>query len=175
MIDQLVLHNTVCLPQADYDALIAKLEEAVGQIPASTAVLNKEMKNFAKMGDKKESDAVSKLAILKKNGSFLPPELAWALMNDKLTAFKQSNGIKAIYAAINDKTASNGDLSGIDLGAMLSIVDALSLSSAALGNADAIKYLNEWEKVKTAKKAEAVMLRAAAAKAIKKAPMPKAK
>jgi hypothetical protein len=152
MAEQLVIHQTASFPQVEFDAFITKLDAFLFQIPVAAAVFNSEVKHAAKMGDKKEADATAKLEALKRFNSFLPTQLPLLTMLDKLNAYKQSNDVEDKITEIIDKMWANGILAGIDLIAMLTVVDSIAASSAALGNEDAIKYLNELEKIKATKK-----------------------
>ena len=173
MPEQLVLHQTASIPETEFNGFIGKFDEFSAQIPAPAAVLNSELKHLAKMGDKKEADATAKLEALKKYNSFLPPQLSLLVMLDKLRAYKQSNTTDAKLTKIIDKAWTNGILGGIDLIAMLTLVDNMAETSAALGNDDAINYYNELEKIKAAKKAEAAAKKAADNKTPKTPPPPK--
>lgn len=152
MQEQLVIHQTASFPQAEFDAFIIKLDAFLAQIPVSAAVFNSEVKSAAKMGDKKEADATAKLEVLKRFNSFLPTQLPLLTLLDKLSAYKQSNKVEEKVNKIINTMWANGILAGIDLLAMMILVDAIAATQAALGNADAINYLNELEKIKATKK-----------------------
>ena len=173
MPEQLVLHQTASIPEKEFNGFIGKFDEFSAQIPAPAAVLNSELKHLAKMGNKKEADATAKLEALKKYNSFLPEKLPLALMLEKLSAYKQGNTTEAKLNEIIDKVWTNGVLGGVDVIAMLALVDVIAESSAALGNDDAINYYNELEKIKAAKKAEAAAKKAADNKTPKTPPPPK--
>jgi hypothetical protein len=173
MPEQLVLHQTASIPTEEFNGFIGKFDEFAAQIPTPGAVLNSEVKHAAKMGDKKEADATAKLEALKKYNSFLPPQLSLLVMLDKLRAYKQSNTTDAKLTKIIDKAWTNGILGGIDLIAMLTLVDNLAETSAALGNEDAINYYNELEKIKAMKKVAEVAKKAGDQKSPKNPTPPK--
>lgn len=172
MTEQLVIHETASFEDAVFDAFAVQLEQFLNQIPEPAAVPNQEVKQAAKMGDVKESNASAKLEALKQFNSFLPPQLVLAVMLSKLRSYKQADKLEVLLTKIIDKMWAHGVLGGIDLLAMLTLVDSLADAWAALGNADAIKYLNEVEKIKAAKKAEIAAKKTAEAKTIKKAVSP---
>ena len=175
MPEQLVLHQTASIPETEFNGFIGKFDEFSAQIPTPAAVLNSELKHVAKMGDKKEAEATVKLEALKKYNSFLPLQLPLAVMVDKLRTYKQGNMTEAKLNEIIDKVWTNGVLGGVDVIAMLTLVDSAAETAAALGNDDAINYYNELEKIKAAKKAEAAAKKAAAeSKPPKTPPPPKA-
>ena len=173
MTEPLVIHETASFEDAVFDAFAVQLEQFLTQIPEPAAVPSKEVKQAAKMGDIKEANATAKLDALKKFNSFLPPQLILTVMLSKLRSFKQADKLEALLTAIIDKMWAHGNLGGIDLLAMLSLVDSIADTSAALGNGDAIKYLNEVEKIKAAKKAADAAKKTAEPKTIKKAVLPK--
>lgn len=153
MPEQLVIHETASFEDAVFNAFAVQLEQFLEQIPEPAAVPSKEVKQAAKMGDVKEANANAKLEALKKFNSFLPPQLVLTVMLSKLRSYKQADKLETLITKIIDKMWAHGTLGGIDLLAMLSLVDNIADTSAALGNGDAIKYLNEVEKIKAAKKA----------------------
>ena len=168
MTEPLVIHETASFEDAVFDAFAVQLEQFLAQIPEPAAVPSKEVKAAAKVGDVKEANATAKLDALKKFNSFLPPQLALMVMLSKLRSYKQADKLEALLTDIIDKMWAHGTLGGIDLLAMLSLVDSIADTSAALGNSDAIKYLNEVEKIKAAKKVADAAKKASEPKTIKK-------
>ena len=173
MTEPLVIHETASFEDAVFDAFAVQLEQFLAQIPEPAAVPSKEVEQAAKLGNVKENNATLKLDALKKFNSFLPPQLVLAVMLSKLRAYKQADKLETLLTAIIDKMWAHGTLGGIDLLAMLSFVDNIADTSAALGNSDAIKYLNEVEKIKAAKKAADAAKKNAEPKTMKKAVSPK--
>jgi hypothetical protein len=173
MAEQLAIHQTLSFPQGEFDAFITKLDAFLDQIPVSAAVLNSEVKAAAKMGDKKEADATAKLEALKQFNSFLPAELPLLTLLDKLSAYKQSNKVEEKANKIINTMWANGILAGIDLLAMMTLVDATATTKAALGNADAINYFNELEKIKAMKKTADAAKKAGDQKSLKNPTSPK--
>jgi hypothetical protein len=178
MPEQLVIHETASFEDAVFNALEVQLEEFLNQIPEPAAVPSKEVKLAAKMGDVKEAEATTKLEALKSFNSFLPTQLVLAVMLSKLRSYKQADKLEKLLTKIIDKMWAHGTLGGIDILAMLIIVDGIAATSAALGNGDAIKYLNEVEKIKAAKeaarKAAEAAKKAGEPKTVKKSASPKA-
>ncbi len=174
MTEPLVIHETASFEDTVFDAFAVQLEQFLAQIPEPAAVPSKEVKQAAKMGDVKETNATLKLDALKKFNSFLPPQLILAVMLSKLRSYKQADKLEALLTDIIDKMWTHGTLGGIDLLAMLNLVDNIADTSAALGNGDAIKYLNEVEKIKAAKKAADAAKKVSEPKTVKKAVLPKA-
>ncbi len=148
MPEQLVIHKTVAFPQAEFDALVTKLEAWSADIPEPDAVTNDEMKKLSKMGDIKQADATLKLEALKRFNSFLPAELALALLIAKLASYKQAAALEKLLTVLVNKYWGHGNLAGIDLLKMLALVESEANNRAAFGNSDAINYLNVLDKIK---------------------------
>ena len=149
MLEPLVLHDTKAFPETEFNAFITKAVEWAESIPEPAAITNDEMKKLPKMGDIKEADATLKVEALKKYNSFLTPELALLLFIAKLSSYKQAGILDKVLTVLIDKYWVHGILGGVDVLKMLAVAEVLANGQAALGNSDAINYLNEVENIKT--------------------------
>jgi hypothetical protein len=166
MPEQLVLHETTCFTEAAFETFTAQLNEFNAQIPEPAAVSSKEVQKATKMGDKKRDEAAAKLEALKGRDSFLPAKLALSIIVAKMNSYTQAESLDKNLMGTIAKAWANGTLGGIDALVMLALVDDIAVTSAALGNEDAIKYLYELEKIKAKKAAETAKKAAEAAKII---------
>lgn len=148
MPEPLALHETKAFPEAEFNAFMTKAEEWAESIPEPDAITNDEMKKLSQMGDIKEADATLKVQALKRYNSFLTPQLALVLFIAKLTSYKQAGTLEKVLTVLIDKYWVHGILGGVDLLKMLAVAEILATGHAALGNSDAINYLNEVEKIK---------------------------
>ena len=143
-----VPHDTHSFEDKAFEQFVASIVEKTNQVPPSPPITNAELKKKAKMADARETEATACVAIYKDCTSYLPPNLAHALMVQKLTSFKQANTIDATTLALAKAMWAHGDLAGAELLIMLSLAEKLTRTFAELGNPEAILALNKLDDLK---------------------------
>lgn len=133
-----VPHDTHSFENKAFEQFVASIVEKTSQIPPPPPITNAELKKKAKMAEVRETDATASVAIFKDCTSYLPPNLAYALMVQKLTAYKQADTIDDTTRALAKAMWAHGDLAGAELLIMLSLAENLTRTFAKLGNPEAI-------------------------------------
>ena len=141
-------YDTHSFENKAFEQFVASIVEKTNQIPPSPPVTNAELKKKAKMADVREIDATACVAIYKDCTSYLPPNLAYALMVQKLTSFKQADTIDDTTRALAKAMWAHGDLAGAELLIMLSLAENLTRTFAKLGNPEAIIAGNKLDDLK---------------------------
>jgi hypothetical protein len=143
-----VPHDTFSFESNQFQLFVDGIIKMSGLIPDPPALTNAELKKKAKMADIREAEATLIVEIFKHCTSFLPPNLAHALMYQKLTSYKQAKLIDTETIALAAALWAHGDLAGAELLIMLSLAEKLANVHAELGNKEAIAALNKLDNLK---------------------------
>jgi hypothetical protein len=143
-----VSHDPFVFGEPELAAFLNKTVAMTADIQNPPPVMNAEIKQRSKMGDKRLKEAEAELEIFKSFNSFLTPELSVLLMDKMLTCYKQSDAIEGNMEKLINKMWLHGDLAGIEVLMMLSLAERLARLHAKLGNADAITAINALDNLK---------------------------
>ena len=137
-----VPHDTFSFDPVEFTSLIERLDAMIKLIPPPPPITNTEFNKKAKMADIRETESDSVVEIFKNCTSYLPENLAYSLMIQKQTSFKQSKMLDTKTTTLTNAQWKHGDLSGADLLIMMSLAEKLTRVHAKLGNKEAIIAAN---------------------------------
>ncbi len=141
-------HDPFNFEAGAFQNFITQMVSMATVIPNPPPVTNAELKQRARMGDKRLKEAEDELAVFKSFNSFLTTELSVSLMENMMTCYKQSDAIDKNATKLVEKSWAHGDVAGVQLLIILSLSEQLARILAKSGNKDAIAAVNALDNLK---------------------------